>query len=361
MMASTAPELVIRACGLAKTYAGRKQAVHAVKGVDLNVVAGEIVGFLGPNGAGKTTTLQMLTTLLEPTAGDASVAGHDLRSDAAGVRRSIGYVAQGGSAGSDARVGEELRYQGRFYGLSGAQAQRRTDELLDRLDLAGLDGRDVKTLSGGQKRRLDIALGLVHSPALVFLDEPTTGLDPQSRSNMWGHIADLRRTTGTTVFITTHYLDEADVLCDRVLVIDDGRIIASGTPDELKRQVSGDLVTIGVTGDPGEVLVLAQRLPGAGEPTVEPPAGVTASDGGSMTGSDGAPVAGRPGRGAPPGAGAGACRVSFSDPDGERVVIPLLRDLEAAGVSLSGVSVHRPTLDDVFLTLTGRTLREEAA
>src|SRR5699024_2031186 len=153
----------------------------------------------GPNGAGKTTTLQMLTTLLEPTAGDATVAGHDLRTDPAGVRRSIGYVAQGGSAGSDAKVGEELLFQGQFYGMTRTHAQRCTTELLARLDLHGLGGRNVKTLSGGQKRRLDIALGLVHSPGLVFLDEPTTGLDPQSRSNMWGHIADLRASAGTTV------------------------------------------------------------------------------------------------------------------------------------------------------------------
>jgi len=330
---------MIHVRGLAKTYTGRKEPVHAVRGVDLDVTAGEIVGFLGPNGAGKTTTLQMLTTLLEPTSGEARVAGHDLRTDPAGVRRSIGYVAQGGSAGSDARVGEEMLYQGRFYGLTRPEAQRRTDELLERLDLGGLAGRDVKTLSGGQKRRLDIALGLVHSPALVFLDEPTTGLDPQSRSNMWGHIAGLRTRAGTTVFITTHYLDEADALCDRVLVIDDGRIIATGTPDELKRQVSGDLVALGVTGDPGEVLVLARRLPGATEPAVEP-----------------APAAGLASAG-----GAGASRVTFRVPDGERVVISLLHDLESAGVALTGVSVHRPTLDDVFLTLTGRTLREEAA
>ncbi len=341
---------MIHARGLAKAYTGRKEPVHAVKGVDLEVATGEIVGFLGPNGAGKTTTLQMLTTLLEPTAGEARVAGHDLRTDAAGVRRSIGYVAQGGSAGSDARVGEEMQFQGRFYGLARREAQRRTDELLDMLDLGGLGARDVKTLSGGQKRRLDIALGLVHSPALVFLDEPTTGLDPQSRSNMWGHIAGLRARAGTTVFITTHYLDEADALCDRVLVIDDGRIIASGTPDELKRRVSGDLVTLGVVGDPGEVLVLARRLPGATEPEVEAASSATLE---SPEAVSSAAVAGS--------ANAGGCRVRFRVPDGERVVISLLHDLESAGVALTGISVHRPTLDDVFLTLTGRTLREEAA
>jgi ABC-2 type transport system ATP-binding protein len=226
-------------------------------------------------------------------------------------------------------VAEELIFQAQFYGMGAADARRRAEELLQRLDLSGLGGRDVKTLSGGQKRRLDIALGLMHSPELIFLDEPTTGLDPQSRSNMWGHIADLRRTAGTTVFITTHYLDEADALCDRILVIDGGRIIAEGTPDELKRGVSGDLVTITVPSDPDAALVLARRLPGATEPVCEP-------DGDAYT-------------------------VTFRVPEGERMIIGLLRDLDAAGVPLSGVSVRRPTLDDVFLTLTGRTLREEAA
>jgi ABC-2 type transport system ATP-binding protein len=329
MMTPSAGAEMISARGLAKTYRGRKGAVEAVRGVDLDVRRGEIVGFLGPNGAGKTTTLQMLTTLLEPTSGQATVAGHDLRRDPAAVRRAIGYVAQGGSAGSDARVGEELIFQAQFYGMGAADARRRAEELLQRLDLSGLGGRDVKTLSGGQKRRLDIALGLMHSPELIFLDEPTTGLDPQSRSNMWGHIADLRRTAGTTVFITTHYLDEADALCDRILVIDGGRIIAEGTPDELKRGVSGDLVTITVLSDPDAALVLARRLPGATEPVCEP-------DGDAHT-------------------------VTFRVPEGERMIIGLLRDLDAAGVPLSGVSVRRPTLDDVFLTLTGRTLREEAA
>jgi ABC-2 type transport system ATP-binding protein len=329
MMTPSAGAEMISARGLAKTYRGRKGAVEAVRGVDLDVRRGEIVGFLGPNGAGKTTTLQMLTTLLEPTSGQATVAGHDLRRDPAAVRRAIGYVAQGGSAGSDARVGEELIFQAQFYGMGAADARRRAEELLQRLDLSGLGGRDVKTLSGGQKRRLDIALGLMHSPELIFLDEPTTGLDPQSRSNMWGHIADLRRTAGTTVFITTHYLDEADALCDRILVIDGGRIIAEGTPDELKRGVSGDLVTITVPSDPDAALVLARRLPGATEPVCEP-------DGDAYT-------------------------VTFRVPEGERIIIGLLRDLDAAGVPLSGVSVRRPTLDDVFLTLTGRTLREEAA
>ncbi len=316
-------DLMIEAHGLAKTYNGRRTPVHAVKGVDLRVAAGEIVGFLGPNGAGKTTTLQMLTTLLRPTSGSARVAGHDLAADPTGVRRSIGYVAQGGSAASDARVGEELMFQARFYGLSLAKARERTADLLERMDLPGLGGRDVKTLSGGQRRRLDIALGLIHTPALVFLDEPTTGLDPQSRSNMWGHIAGMREKHGTTLFITTHHLDEADALCDRILVIDDGRIVASGTPDQLKSQVSGDLVTITVDGDLRPASEIAQRCAGSSP--------VEIADG----------------------------TVSFRAPRGERVAMELLRRLDAADVDLAGLSVQRPTLDDVFLTLTGRSLRED--
>ncbi len=315
---------MIRTRGLAKTYRTRRRTVEAVRGVSFDVSAGEIVGFLGPNGAGKTTTLQMLTTLAEPTAGEATVAGHDLRADPVGVRRSIGYVAQGGSAGSDARVGEELEFQARFYGLPDDVARERTALLLGQLELGDLGSREVKTLSGGQRRRLDIALGLVHGPSLVFLDEPTTGLDPQSRSNMWGHIAGLRNDFGTTVFITTHYLEEADALCDRILVIDDGRIVAEGTPDALKSQVSGDLVSVTVAGDPRAAIVIAGRC-AAGAP-------VEATD----------------------------HTVSFRVPQGERVVVDLLRQLDAAGIELDGLAVQRPTLDDVFLTLTGRSLRDDS-
>ncbi len=316
--------VMIRTRGLAKTYRTRRRTVEAVRGVSFDVSAGEIVGFLGPNGAGKTTTLQMLTTLAEPSAGEATVAGHDLRTDPVGVRRSIGYVAQGGSAGSDARVAEELAFQARFYGLPEDVARERTALLLSQLELGELGGRDVKTLSGGQRRRLDIALGLVHGPSLVFLDEPTTGLDPQSRSNMWGHIASLRNDFGTTVFITTHYLEEADALCDRILVIDDGRIVAEGTPDALKSQVSGDLVAVTVAGDPRAAIAIADQY-AAGAP-------VEVAD----------------------------HTVSFRVPQGERVVVDLLRQLDAAGIELDGLSVQRPTLDDVFLTLTGRSLRDDS-
>jgi ABC-2 type transport system ATP-binding protein len=306
--------------GLARTFRTRRGPVEAVAGVDIDVAEGELVGFLGPNGAGKTTTLRMLTTLLEPTAGTATVAGHDLRTDPAGVRRRIGYVSQAGGAGPDCRVRDELVLQGRLYGLDAAAAGRRAGELLERLDLADAGSRIVATLSGGQRRRLDIAMGLVHVPVLLFLDEPSTGLDPQSRANLWDHVRELR----TTVFLTTHYLDEADALCDRVLVIDRGRIVAGGTPDELKRRVSGDLVVVGAE-HPGRVAELAGRLPGSTELAVD------------------------------------EHTVRFRVADGSAVLPDLLRAMDADAVAMTSVEVRRPSLDDVFLELTGRTLRDAEA
>ncbi|GAA1273048.1 hypothetical protein Psi02_05380 [Planotetraspora silvatica] len=221
---------MIQVRGLTRSF----DSVEAVRGVDIDVAKGEIVGFVGPNGAGKTTTLRMLTTLLRPTSGTATVAGHDLFADPAGVRRRIGYVAQGGTVGPFSEVGEELVLQARLYGLIRADARDRVTRLLAELDLTGVDKRLAGSLSGGQKRRVDIAMGLLHRPELLFLDEPTTGLDPQSRTNLWGHVRRLREEAGMTVFLTTHYLEEADALCDRILIIDQGRIVASGTPAELK-------------------------------------------------------------------------------------------------------------------------------
>jgi ABC-2 type transport system ATP-binding protein len=319
---------VISARGLARTFRTRRGAggkrppvVEAVAGVDIDVAAGELVGFLGPNGAGKTTTLRMLTTLLVPTAGTATVAGHDLLTDPIGVRRRIGYVGQNGGAGPDCLVVDELILQGRFYGLSHDRARTRAAELLEQLNLTGTERRVVSTLSGGQRRRLDIAMGLMHVPKLLFMDEPSTGLDPQSRANLWEHIRSLHAEHGTTLFLTTHYLDEADALCDRILVIDKGRIVAGGTPDELKRRVSGDLVVVGAD-EAGRVAELAARLPGSTEVAV-----------------DGASI-------------------RFRMPDGARALPALLRELDAADVAMTSVEVRRPSLDDVFLTLTGRSLRD---
>jgi ABC-2 type transport system ATP-binding protein len=320
---------MIEATGLTRVFTSRRQQVEAVRGVDIEVNDGEIVGFLGPNGAGKTTTLRMLTTLLRPTAGRATVAGADLLRDPLGVRRRIGYVAQalGATAGGsdpNSTVAEELQIQSRVYRIPGAEAARRTRQLTGQLELGGLERRLCKTLSGGQRRRLEIALGLVHSPGLIFMDEPTTGLDPQSRSNLWEHIRALRAELGTTVFLTTHYLDEADSLCDRVLVIDHGQIIAEGVPDELKGRVSGDVATLTTDGEPQAARDVLAGHPAVREITIDGPA------------------------------------LRLSVEHGNQALPALLRALDDAGVRLTSIQLARPTLDDVFLTLTGRSLRDDS-
>jgi ABC-2 type transport system ATP-binding protein len=317
---------MIRARGLVQTFhTGRGKStkeVHAVNGVDLDVEEGEVVGFLGPNGAGKTTTLRMLVTLLTPTAGTATVAGYDVVKESVQVRRSIGYCSQVGSTFSGAYAGDEVVDHGMLYGMSRRTATAKGHELFERLQLDGLWRRMPKHMSGGQKRRLDIVMGLIHSPSLVFLDEPTTGLDPQARANLWQHIRDLRAQQGATVFLTTHYLDEADALADRIVVIDRGRIVASDTSDNLKAQVAGDLVSLEVSTDE-QVAVARDKLATIAE-SVE--------------------VAGR--------------HVSGRVARAAKVVPGLLRDVESAGVSLEAIEVARPTLDDVFLDLTGRSLRD---
>ncbi|MCW2754761.1 MAG: transporter [Marmoricola sp.] len=308
------------------TKQGRtRSVVRAVDGVDLEVAEGEVVGFLGPNGAGKTTTLRMLTTLLTPDAGTARVAGYDVVAQSEDVRRRIGYVSQTGGVFSGARAGDEVMDHGMLYGRSRAEVEKRGRELFEQLQLDGLWTRMPRTMSGGQKRRLDIVMGLIHSPTLVFLDEPTTGLDPQARANLWEHIADLRTKRGATVLITTHYLDEADALADRIVVIDQGKIVANDTAANLKAQVSGDLVTLEVA-DATRVGAAAEQLRSLAG-TVE------------ITGST---VSGRVAR-------AG------------RAVPGLVRELDRTGIELESIEVVRPTLDDVFLTLTGRSLRDAEA
>jgi len=321
---------IIEAERLTRTFTSRKRTVEAVRGVDLSVAEGEIVGFLGPNGAGKTTTLRMLTTLLHPTAGTATVAGADLLADPVGVRRRIGYVPQaigatGGGSDPNAKVTEELTFQAQLYRVPARDIPARVELLLAQLDLTGLEDRLVKTLSGGQRRRLDIGLGLVHSPRLIFLDEPTTGLDPQSRSNLWEHIRRLRQELGATVFLTTHYLEEADALCDRVLVIDYGKIVAEGAPEELKRRISGDVITLSVSGDPGTARELLAAQPGVRDISLD-------------------------GR---------ALRLTVEQ--GEEALPGLLRALDGAGIAMESIQLARPSLDDVFLTVTGRSLRDDSA
>ncbi|NED12570.1 ATP-binding cassette domain-containing protein [Streptomyces sp. SID9124] len=230
---------VISTSGLARTFMSKSGPVEAVRSLDMTVAAGEIVGLLGPNGAGKTTTLRMLTTLLSPTGGAATVAGRDLATDPAGVRERCGYVAQSGGVDPHTTVREELVTQGRMYRLGKAAAVARAAELAAELGLSDLLDRRTATLSGGQRRRLDIAMGLTHRPAVLFLDEPTTGLDPGSRADLWDLVRRLRDTDGTTVVLTTHYLDEADALADRLVVVDGGLVAAEGTPAELKTRYAG--------------------------------------------------------------------------------------------------------------------------
>ncbi|MEV4636242.1 ATP-binding cassette domain-containing protein [Actinoplanes sp. NPDC049548] len=315
---------MIETRGLRKSFTSRqgkvKKTVDAVRGVDLTVDEGEIFGFLGPNGAGKTTTLRMLATLIEPDGGTAVIAGADLRKNPAEVRRRIGYVAQGGATWDDSTAREELVLQARLYGISKSEALTRAERVLEGFQLAEYADRKCRTYSGGQRRRVDIALGIIHDPKVVFLDEPTTGLDPQSRAHMWDEIRRLRD-EGITIFITTHYLDEADALCDRISIMDNGEIVASGTPAALKREISGDVVRVGV-GAPAQA---AEAL-GSAEFVTK-----------LETYDD---------------------SVRLYVEDGATAIPLVLRALDAADVPLGTIELHRPSLDDVFLTKTGRSLRE---
>lgn len=318
---------MIRTVGLTKRFTQGKNTVQAVVDVDLDVAEGELVALLGPNGAGKSTTLRMLTTLLEPTAGRAEVAGFDVTADRDEVRRRIGYVGQGSGAGHNQRVRDELVTQGRCYGMTRQASDARANELLAALDLDDLATRKVSTLSGGQRRRLDIGLGLVHRPPLLFLDEPTTGMDPQSRANLWDHILRLRESMGTTIVLTTHYLEEADAMAERVIVIDRGTVIADDTASALKADLAGDLLTVGF--DDAVAAAEAARL--AGEL-------VTVRD---------VTVVGT------------SVRIRTSE--GDATLPELLRRSELSGLRVTTADITRPTLDDVFLGLTGRSLRETAA
>jgi ABC-2 type transport system ATP-binding protein len=315
---------IIETTGLRRTFKGKGGEVEAVAGVDLRVDAGDIFGFLGPNGAGKTTTLRILATLLPPTAGTACVAGFDVARQPNEVRKRIGYVAQAGGSYHAATGREELIIQGRLFGMSKADAGKRAVEILTALDLDDAADRPCGTYSGGMRRRLNIGIGMVHRPAMLFLDEPTTGLDPQARARLWEEIRKLRE-GGTSVFLTTHYLEEADALCDRLAIIDHGRIVAEGSPAELKREIAGDVLTIGVNGNGDRVVELLRAQPYVREAALED----------------------------------GLVRL-FVD-KGEEAVPHVLRLLDGHGMAPSTMDLHRPSLDDVFLKKTGRSLRETAA
>jgi ABC-2 type transport system ATP-binding protein len=304
---------VIEAKSLVKKYGD----LEAVRGIDLEVRGGEIFGFLGPNGAGKSTTISMLCTLLTPTSGIARVAGIDVVRDPAAVRQRIGLVFQDPSLDDQLTGRENLEFHAFVYSVPAQDRRRRIDEMLAMLQLSDRAGSQVKTYSGGMKRRLEIARGMLHQPQILFLDEPTLGLDPQTRQNIWSHLNELRRTKGVTIFMTTHYMDEAE-FCDRIGIIDRGKIVALGTPEELKGMVGGDVVTI------------TSSKPDVAAAQITELLGVTpVRDNGSLR---------------------------MEVPDGKAFVPRLVRELTAP---VDTVTLRRPSLDDVFLKLTGRAIREE--
>jgi len=319
-------DCAIEARQLVKTYAvhGRKHGIRALDGLDLSVPRGMIYGLLGPNGAGKSTTVKILTSLARPDAGSARVAGIDVLAQPGRVRRVIGVVAQRSGTDPTATGRENLMLQGRLYGLRGGSVRARADELLDHFGLTEAASRLVKTYSGGMQRRLDVALGLMHRPEVLFLDEPTTGLDPEARAAMWQEITRLAGHEGMTVLLTTHYLEEADRLASQLAIADRGRVVATGTPDGLKGQLRGDAlqVELPADADPGLVRAVLGGLPEVREVV----------------------IAGRD--------------VSARSDDGAAAVPVVLGALQRAGIHAASVAVARPSLDDVYLRHTGRRYSE---
>jgi len=318
---------IILTDGLRKSFRSQRRTVEAVRGVSFEVARGEIFGFLGPNGAGKTTTLRLLTTLLPIDAGSAMVAGFDVATQQSEVRAHIGYVSQLGGADDLATGRENLILQRRLYGGDLESVTARVEALVDILDLAEFADRRVNTYSGGQRRRLDIALGVIHEPEVLFLDEPSTGLDPQNRANLWDHVRALRQ-RGTTIFLTTHYLEEADALCDRLVIMDHGEIVIQGTPRELKRQVGGDSV------------VLSLRDEARAAPRTSALLGAQAYVRDLTLEGD---------------------QIRLYVEDGGAALPQILRLLDTEHVGIKSMSLSEPTLDDVFFLQTGRSLRDTGA
>lgn len=320
---------IIETKGLKKTFIskikGEKKEIEAVKGVDLAVRKGEIFGFLGPNGAGKSTTQKMLATLLCPTGGEAKVVGYDLAQQQQEIRQNIGYVSQAGGTDTYVTGADNLMLQAQLYGLDVATARERTREFTQRFQMVSFMERVVSSYSGGQKRRLDVALGMIHHPKLLLLDEPTTGLDPQSRAYMWEEIRKLK-SDGVTMFLSTHYMDEADKLCDTIAIIDNGAIVINGTPIELKNSIGADIITLTF---PSEAVATSAEALLREEVR---PKEVQAS--GSIT--------------------------YLYIKDGEIMMPGILRRLDASNLPVQSVTLSKPSLDDVFLKYTGRSLREDA-
>lgn len=306
-----------------KTFSGGSKSIHALQGVDLQVPHGEVFGFLGPNGAGKTTTLRILTTLLPFEEGEAFVAGFDVKKDSQNVRKSIGYVSQKGGSDPAATGWENLVLQGRLYGLSKETATSNAETLIENFTLKECIYRLVETYSGGQKRRLDIALAMMHQPKILFLDEPTNGLDPQSRNNLWSKILELKQ-KGITIFLTSHYLDEVDALADSLAIIDHGKIVAVGSPSSLKKQISGDIVSVGITKDSHDfvtALLKNSNIPFKEIKSEEQELRVYVDKGSSA-------------------------------------LPQILRLLDQANIHFETIQMSVPSLNDVFLKKTGHSLRE---
>ena len=316
---------MIHARSLTRNFTVKRETVPAVRGIDLDVEPGQLVAILGPNGAGKSTTLRMLTTLLPPSSGTANVAGHEITTAPGQVRARIGYVGQHTSIGENFRVRDELVTQGEAYGFPLGEARRRADAALTQLELRALAKRKPGTLSGGQSRRVDVAMGLIHQPRLLFLDEPSTGLDPQNRANVWEHVLRLRREHAMTLVLTTHYLDEADSMAERVVIIDHGRVIADGSPGELKQNHAGDHIHLTTHDETAaaQAAEVAARMPGT-----------------QTVNRDG-------------------CAVQLRIAHASAALPEYLRALEAANIKVATAETSQPTLDDVFLALTGRSLRED--
>ena len=319
-MVAVAGDYAVQTEGLRKSYGD----VHALQGVDLYAATGTVLGLLGPNGAGKTTAVRILTTLLKPDGGSARVAGLDVVKDAHALRSQVGLAGQYAAVDENLTGFENLEMVGRLYHLGRRESRKRAGELLERFDLDDAATRLVRTYSGGMRRRLDLAAALVADPPVLFLDEPTTGLDPRSRLGLW-EVIEGRVSEGTTVLLTTQYLDEADRLSDQIAVIDHGKVIAEGTSDELKARVGGERLEVTV-GDEAAAPRAADVLCDA---CTEPPV-----------------VEGR--------------RVLFAMPREHGAVTEVVRRLDTAGIVVDDVAVRRPTLDDVFLTLTGRPAEEAA-
>ena len=321
-------DFVIETKGFKKTFISRdgggKKEVEAVKGIDLTVRKGEIYGFLGPNGAGKSTTQKMLSTLLQPTGGEAKVLGYDLVKQQEQIRQNVGCVSQAGGADLSATGLENLVLQAQLYGLNNLAAKKHSLELVERFQMSSFIDRPASSYSGGQKRRLDVALGMVHHPKLLLLDEPTSGLDPQSRAYLWEEIKNLK-VEGVTIFLTTQYMEEADKLCDRIAIIDNGKIVVIGSPEELKSNVGGDTIVFGFQSDETALKAKALLVENIQFENIQ----------------------------------ANNNSVYLYARDGERVMPELMRSLETKNVEVQSVTLSRPSLDDVFLKYTGRSLRED--